>query len=131
MFNFTIGTYYSLQFYGPAILGVGLTRAKLIAVADFTMAAQVSNVATQHVSVLGYLPSGASRDVSSLSFLIFETDSGARAAYAYPWIVESSITVAQEKKITAVISGAGADDLARIKDVLVLAGYSNVSLSLN
>ena len=130
MFNFNIGSYYNMQFYGPAILGIGLTRAKLVAIVDFGMASMVSNVATQHASVLAYLPPGSARDVSTLSFLVFETDTGARAAYAYAWVNESTIAVAQDKKVTAVIAGVGADDLARIKEVLVLAGYQNVSMSL-
>lgn len=130
MYNFLIGNYYDLEFYGPAILGAGLKRGKLLAVTDYSMASMVSNVTTQHVALLAYLPAGSSRDVSSLSFLIFETATGARVAYAYPWVVEGTIAVAQDKKVTAVIGGAGSDDLARIKDVLTLAGYQNVSLTI-
>lgn len=130
MFNFKINTHYTFQFFGPAILGVGLSNAKLIAVSDYAMASMVSNVTTQHASILAYLPAGSSRDVSSLSFLIFETETGVRVAYAYNWIMENTIAIAQDKKVTVVINGAGTDDLPRIKDVLVLAGYNNVSLSL-
>lgn len=130
MYDFKIGVRYNLQFNGSPILGTGLKNAKMVGVVDYRVASNESNVTTTHVNMMPYLPTNISRDATSLSYLLFEMESGARAAFAYPWIVESSIEVAQNKTLTLTIPGAGADDAQNVKDVLSLAGYKNVSLSL-
>ncbi len=130
MYDFKIGVRYNLQFLGTPILGSGLKNATLVGIVDYRVASNVSNVTVTHVRMIPYLPDAATRDATSLSYLLFETESGARAAFAYPWIVESSIEVAQNKVLTLTVPGASADDAQKIKDVLSLAGYKNVSVSL-
>ena len=130
MYNFKIGVRYNLQFNGAPILGTGLKNATLVGIVDYRVASNESNVTTTHVNMIPYLASGVSHDATSLSYLLFETEAGNRSAYAYPWVVESSIEVAQNKTLSVTIPGASADDAARVKEILSLGGYKNISMSL-
>lgn len=130
MYDFKIGVRYNLNFNGTPILGNGLKNALLVGIVDYRVASNESNVTTTHVSMIPYLPSGVTHDATALNYLIFETESGNRAAFAYPWIVESSIEVAQNKTLTITMAGASADDAAKIKEILSLGGYKNLSISV-
>ncbi len=130
MYDFKTGVSYNLQFLGTPILGAGLKNAKLVGIVDYRLASNDTNVTTLHARMIPYLPDVVSRDATALSYLLFETESGNRSAYAYPWIVESSIEVAQNKTLTITIPGSGADDAQEIKNILSLAGFKNISMSL-
>lgn len=130
MYNFKVGTRYNVQFKGTALLGVGLKSARLISICDYRMASLVGNVTNLHAGLIPYLEADTSHNAAELTYLIFETDSGNRAAYAYPWVVESSIEVAENRVMTISIPGVTADDAVRVKEVLSLAGWKNISVNI-
>lgn len=130
MYDLKIGVRYNLQFRGTPILGTGLKNARCCGVVDYRVASNESNVTTLHSNMIPYLEANVQHDPTVLSYVIFETESGARGAYAYPWIVESSIEVAQNKTLTFTVPGGSADDAQRIKDILSSAGWKNITFVL-
>lgn len=131
MFNFTVGAHYTFDTIAPAILGARIKNAKVQAVVNFDFANTVGNMTLEHHRMRAYMPAGSAfDDPSAFSYLIVQTETGSRMAIAYPWIKEATIAKITTTAATITVIGVDASDLVKIRNVLALAGYSNVTSQL-
>lgn len=123
---------YNLRFYGTAHLGAELTRATLLAQTSLMMASATDpGLMSKHIAVLPSLPDGTPKDAAALTYLVFETESGSRVAYAYNWIIPTSIEASNVNIASLRVRIASADDLPRISAVLANAGFMVESSTLS
>ena len=67
---------------------------------------------------------------SLFSYLIVLTETGSRMAIAYPWIKEATIAKITTTAATITVVGVDSSDLVKIRNLLALAGYRNVTSQL-
>ena len=131
MYNFVVGAHYTFDTIAPAILGATIKNAKVLAVVNFDFANTISNMTLEHHRMRAFMPNGSAFDDPSLfSYLIVLTETGSRMAIAYPWIKEATIAKITTTAATITVVGVDSSDLVKIRNLLALAGYRNVTSQL-
>ena len=131
MYNFTVGARYTFDTVAPAILGATIKNAKLQAIVNFDFANTISNMTLEHHRMRAYMPAGSAfDDPSQFAYLIIMTETGSRMAIAYPWIKESTISKITATAAIITIIGVGSSDVVKIRNLLALAGYNNITSKL-
>ena len=130
MYSFQIGKVYSFDTIAPAHLGETFKNVKITGLLDYNNAIKRSNIDVLQSAIRPYLPSGTPNDPRDYTYLLFETETGNTIAMAYPWIREATIQETINQVVTASIFGASANDAQKIKAILALAGYNNVTLQI-
>lgn len=120
-----INSRYNFRLYGAAHVGAEVKRATLVAQVSLGQAyATDPGLAAKHVQVLPSLPAGTSKDPSKLTYLIFTTEANQTIAFAYNWLIATSIEEAMANKAVIDVRISSADDLPRIIGVLTNAGFT-------
>ena len=123
MYTLNINSVYDFTFYASAILGSGLTNAKVTALLDFETAIGIADVPAIHAKVLPQLPSGTPSDPTKLIYVKLLTNQGATAVMAMDWIsaqpVQSSVTT-----VSLDISLSSLSDQARLTAWLNAGGFN-------
>ena len=131
MYNFSVGAHYTFDTVAPALLGATIKNAKLQAVVNFDFANTVDNVTMTHHRVRSYLPAGSAfDDPAAFAYLIVQTETGSRMAIAYPLIKESTISKITSTAATFTVLGIDSSDVIKIRNILALAGYNNITSQL-
>ena len=119
-----INSIYSFNTRVPAILGATIRNAKLVSIMDYEMANMFMSPNVSHAAIFPYLPVGTPNNPEKYTYLLFELETGKKQAFAYPWIEESTITEKSNRVITVTVSNTVSGDEIKIRDMLLLAGFS-------
>ena len=120
-----INSRYNFRLYGAAHLSAEVKRATLVSTSSLNVASLVDpGLAAKHVQVLPSLPEGTVKDPSKLTYLIFTTEANQTIAFAYNWLIPTSIEEATANKASLDVRISSPDDLPRIISVLTNAGFA-------
>lgn len=119
-----INSTYTFRLYANAILGSGYSKAKVLAILDYSTAMQLQDVQALHAQVLPLLPSGTPSDPSKLIYLKIRTSSNAIVVLALDWI-SSQPVLDDATEVTVTISNISTADLPRISAALKANGFNS------
>lgn len=123
------GSKYTFSTIAPAILGHNFSNMVLEGVFSYRVAAKSYPVDTMAAAVSAYLPDGISRDQTTYTYYTFRSeDTNTDLTIASEWIKQDSIQESLDTYLDMRIHGASQKDVAVIKNILGLAGFSTVSL---
>ena len=120
-----IGTQYNLTFYAPAVLGTGLSKAKLCACLDYSMARMIADVSQIHASIYSSLPANTPRSPEALIYYKFTTTTGEDRVIAQDWI-SGTPEVATTTTLDVTFEEIGTSDIARLRQLLAANGFKFV-----
>ena len=129
MYNFDIDKVYTFNTRAPALLGAQVTRATLKGIIDYSVAVTFINVDLQHRKIYPTLPPGTVNDPKKFTYLLFKTESGELAVFAYEWIDDTSIEVVDSTTLTVTLPGVSNSDANKIRDALNLIGFTNFTIT--
>lgn len=129
MYNFSIDKVYTFNTRAPALLGAEVTRATLKGIVDYSVAVTLINVDLQHRKIYPSLPPGTVNDPKKYNYLLFKTESGEMNVFAYEWIDDTSIQVVDSTTLTVVLPGVSTSDANKVRDALLLIGFTNFSIT--
>lgn len=116
---------YNFTTMAPSVLNGAYSNIKLIAKANYEVAAKYVDLVSLFNAVYPYLPPGTPSDYTQHDYLIFEGN----VVMSTLWIVESSLSSSNTSSVTIVIPNLQASDTAKIRDALLLMGYSNFTIN--
>lgn len=119
-----INSTYTFRLYANAILGSGYSKAKVLAILDYSTAMQLQDVQAVHAQVLPLLPSGTPIDPAKLIYLKIRTSSDAVVVLALDWI-SSQPVLDDATEVTVTISNISTADLPRISAALKANGFNS------
>lgn len=129
MYNYQIGTAYNFATLAPAILGSQFNNATLTAIINHDVAAKFENIDQQAQIVYPALPQGTPKDPTSYVYLIFTTSAGTTVILANVWINETTIVVSTTATINVVVSNVTTADVTVIRNMLLNAGYTSITIT--
>lgn len=84
--NLVIGKSFDIRLRAPAILGDGYSKARVMAILDYSTAAMLEDVAALHQQAYPELPSGTPFDPGLLIYIKLMTTAGNVIVIAQDWI---------------------------------------------
>lgn len=126
-----IGGVYSFDTYAPALLGASFKRVRLSSIMDYEDAQQKVSVDAKHTAVYSLLPVGTPKDPSKLTYLAFTAESAiAKIIMAVSWIDPDTVEKITSQRLIAQIENISQADIARVRESLVLLGFTNFNITI-
>ena len=122
-----VGNYYTFSTYAGAILGQEHSNMKLVGMGDYKLASMFDNVDIKLNNILPYLGEDALDDASKDEYFIFQTEAGSTLVFGRSWINMGTMIGASTNVLILRIENIAPKDANRIRELLALAGYNNVS----
>jgi len=114
--------------YPSAIIGTQFSNVKVKAILDAESTFQWIDPISRHANVYPTLPPGVPNDWRGYNYAKVELPDGQVTCVGLPWIDEGSIQIHVNTTIQVTLTNVEPTDLNRIRDLLVLNGYSNLSV---
>lgn len=127
---FQIDNVYNFNTLAPAILGAEFKNATVLAILNYTVAKTYINIETNHVNIYPYLPVGTVNDPKTYQYILIKTQSGETTVLALPWINTDTVTQVTNQSIVVKVNNITNDDTVKIRDALILMGYSDFTISI-
>ena len=127
---FELNCKYNFNTLAPAILGADFKRATVLAIINYTIAATMININTNHVNIYPYLPVGTVNDPKSYQYIVIKTESGENTVLALPWINLSTVSKILSQDITITVSNVVNDDTIKIRDALIMLGFTEFNIAI-
>jgi hypothetical protein len=128
---FELNSTYNFNTLAPAILGSGFKNVTVLGIIDYTTALKYTSPETNSVNVLPYLPIGTPSDPKKYTYILFKTEAGAKIVLALPWIDQTSVIVVQHQTISVVLNQVIASDVTKIREALVLLGFTSFTITVS
>lgn len=115
-----------------ALLGSNFVNVKILDILSPVTAAVFADIQALHLNVMSTLPDGY-RDpqaYNAYSYVRVQYANGEYGILGIPWIDESTVVIVENLTGVVTIPNIGSTDVARIRQALVGAGYSNVTITL-
>lgn len=127
---FELDGVYNFNTLAPAILGADFKRVTVLAILNYAVATNYINIESNHVNIYPYLPVGTVNDPKTYQYLLIRTQTGENTVLALPWINISTVVKVTSKVISITVNDANVDDSVKIRDSLILLGYSDFSITI-
>ena len=131
MNNFKIGNFYNFTTKAPNILGLNYKIAQLMAIVDYSMASMFENVDITLSNIVSYLDESANSNASTDTYLIFKAQTGSRLIMGMNWINLATVEEFSSTMVTVQVNSANETDATRIRQILALAGYNQVTTTVH
>jgi hypothetical protein len=128
--NFNINKSYSFKTLAPSVLGASFKNFKCLGIFDYNTAAQYINPNERHAQIYPLLPAGTSNDPTTYTYLLFQSPSGVKTVLALEWIDSASVSLLTYSSLAITVPNAGSADVKKIRDMLVIMGYSGISIAV-
>ena len=126
--SFKAGSVYTFTTINANILGGTFEKVKLSGIVDYNTAKLLNpNLDSVQASVFPYLPPSASKKHTSYQYYIFQKQTSGVIVFALEWINADTVTENSVEYLDIRISGANPSDMATIKNILGLSGWSIVN----
>ena len=125
-----VGNYYTFSTYAGAILGQEHSNMKLVGMGDYRLASMFDNVDIKLNNILPYLGEDALDDASKDEYFIFETEAGSTLVFGRSWINMGTMVGASTNVLILRVENIAPKDANRIRELLALAGYNNVTTKI-
>lgn len=120
---------YSFDVYPSAVLGNNFKNVKITALLDAITASQYTDIMALYESVRPTLPAGTVTDPLRFTYVRLENALGASVVLAYEYINEATITEVLSSRTNIVVNNTSTTDAARIRDLLLTAGYVSIEIT--
>lgn len=130
MTELTIGGIYNFETLAPAILGDKIKNAKLTAIVNFSTAQKLFNPTSQHANIYPHLPVGTARDHTKYIYYVFNTENDEERVFAREWINLNTIELVTGNTLKASVYNVTAQDQTAIRQLLIAAGYTSISIEI-
>ena len=127
---FELDGVYNFNTLAPAILGADFKRATVLAILNYTVASGYINIESNHVNIYPYLPVGTVKDPKTYQYLLIKTQTGENTVLALPWINLDTVTRVTTQTISITINDVNVDDTVKIRDTLILMGYTDFAITI-
>ena len=127
-YPFKIKGTYSFNTYAPQILGSDFENVTVLSIMDHETAIAFMDIASLHVNVYPYLPSGYPDDLTATDYIKIRTSGGNDTIIGVNWIVEETIVELLTGNIYATISGVSATDINRVINALASNGFNSTDV---
>lgn len=127
---FELDGVYSFDTLAPAILGANFKRVTVLAILNYTVAAGYINIESNHVNIYPYLPIGTVKDPKSYQYLLIKTLTGENTVLALPWINLDTVTKITTQTISVTLNNVNTGDSVKIRDSLIMMGYTDFSITV-
>lgn len=122
------GGVYSFTTVNASLLGGTYEKARVTGNLEYSTAKLIEpNLDAIQASILPYLVDGASTKHTSYKYFVFLTQAGTNRVFAQEWINKESIVENTINYLDIRISSATSSDLASIRSILGLSGWSIVN----
>lgn len=108
----------SFELYPAQIIGVGYQNAKIMGVFNADTAGTWIDTAVLHAQIYPTLPSGVPNNHDGYDYVRLLLPSGEKTVIGIPWIRDSSLVVADSRRLQLTIDNVSSADLARIQIAL-------------
>lgn len=122
---------YDLQIYPITVIPGDYTNLTVLSIIDPDSARLIADIDALHKAAFPYLPTGSVDDANSYDYLKVRLNNGNVTVLSLGWINQSTIAPRTTVKIYAVIDNASTSDLERVRECLVMNGFSNIAVGLN
>ena len=124
-----IGQTYNFNTLAPQILGVSMSNVLVNAIMSYQAAAGYFNPSAMHAQVYPFLPSSTLNDPTKFTYYLLQTQNNQQIPFADEWIDQTSVKAVTNSKLTVVIQNAGSTGAIKIQNMLVIMGYTNLSVT--
>lgn len=127
---FEIDGVYNFNTLAPAILGADFKRVTVLAILNYKVAASYINIESNHVNIYPYLPVGTVNDPKTYQYVLVKTQSGEDTVLALPWINLETVVQVTTQTISVTLNNVNVDDTIKIRDSLILMGYTDFAITI-
>lgn len=122
---------YDLQIYPITVIPGDYTGLTVLGIVDADTARLICDIDALHKAAYPYLPTGSVDDVNAYDYLKVRLNNGNVTALSLGWINVASITEKSSVKIYVVIDDASSSDVDRVRECLVMNGFTKIAIGLN
>lgn len=126
-----VGKVYDFTVYPSTIIPGDYTNVTILSILNARTARSLADIDALHAAVYPFLPQGTVDDAGSYYYLQVQLSNGETTVLGITWIDQNTIEERSETKIYALIEGASSSDLDRVRECLVMNGFTSITLSLN
>lgn len=126
-----VGKVYDFSVYPSTVIPGDYTNVTILGILDADSARQQSDIDATHAAVYPYLPQGTPDDPNAYYYLKVMLNNGVKSVLGITWIDQSTITERSDTKIYVLIEGASSTDVERVRQCLVMNGFTDITVSLN
>lgn len=127
-YTLSIGSVYDFHFYATGLLGVGLSKAKVAALLDFSSAIMITDVSAIHAQVLPQLPNGTPADPAKLVYVKLVSNTGAVSVVAMDWITMQPVSV-DATSVNLTVNINSLSDISLLTACLNAGGFTSFSIN--
>ena len=127
---FAIDGVYTFNTLAPAILGASFNNVTVLAILNYKVASNYINIEANHVNIYPYLPVGTVNDPKTYQYILIRTQTGEETVLALPWINTDTVEQINNQVVTVTVNNATVADTVKIRDSLILLGYSEFSITI-
>lgn len=124
--NLNIGSRYTFETYGNAILERNINNVKVVGIMDGMTAQRLGyDVATYHQQIFPHLPqAGVTKNFLDQNYIEVEYDNGNRQAFGEYWINASTIRIETQTTLIVTLIEVNAEQQSALPEVLAANGYN-------
>ena len=126
-----VGKSYDFTVYPATVIPGDYTNVTIMAILDPDSARQLADIDATHVAVYPFLPAGTIDDASAYYYLKVKLNNGLVTVLGIDWINISTIVEKTSVKIYVLIENASSSDVDRVRQCLVMNGFTSLTVSLN
>jgi hypothetical protein len=127
--SFELHKTYNFNTLAPSILGTNYKNITVLGILSYDTAIKYFVPETVSVSVYPHLPNGTPSDPKRYTYLLFQTEAGITSIIALEWIDKPTIVVVSYQTINISVLQASAGDTEKIRESLVLLGFTNFTMN--
>lgn len=126
-----VGKVYDFSVYPSTVIPGDYTNVTVISILDAESARAMADIDAIHAAVYPFLPQGTIDDASGYYYLRVALNNGVKTVLGITWIDIATITERSNVKIYALIEDASSTDVERVRQCLLMNGFTNVTISLD
>lgn len=127
--TFRVQKTYNFDTLAPAILGARFKNAVLLGEISYDLASSNENIALKYRQIYPVLPQGTSDDPKVQRYFTFRTESKALVTLCDQWIDMDTVEEVTGINFNVAFTQASPEDLNRVRDILLAAGYTNFKIA--
>lgn len=122
---------YDLEIYPITVMPGDYTSVTVLGIIDPDSARLITDIDALHVAAFPFLPPGSVDDANSYTYIKAKLNNGIVTALSMGWINQNTITEKTRTKIYGVIDDVDPSDLDRVRECLVMNGFTKIAFGLN
>lgn len=126
--NLKTGNVYTFNTKAPGILQATVKNAKMKGEIDYDIAIKYENIDLMYRQIYPALPPGTPDSPLTCTYYLFQSESGKMIVLADQWIDEGTVDLIDGVNFTVTFNNATFADIARVRDILNAATFTNYEI---